>query len=253
LFLHAFRKTDLWVPLYLLLASVSHAVLFSRNLRERERRVSDLERRLMESQADLLRLQLEPHFLFNTLNAIGTLVYRDAGLADDLISQLATLLRRLLDLRDVHFIPLRDELDVLRAYLAIERARFGDRLRCEERIEPSALDYPVPVLLLQPLAENAVRHGIEPLGRSGTLVYSAAVEPDGVLVLAIEDDGVGFREDATVPDRSTGGIGIRNVRSRIEVLYGPRASVKMTPRPGGGVRVTIRIPPLSNLSPASSS
>ena len=187
----ALRKAYNGVPLYLLIAALAHAFFFWRNLRVREARLSLVEERLLGARADMLRLQLEPHFLFNTLNAISTLVYRDAALADDLIGRLSTLLRRLLDLRDERTIALDAEMETLRAYVGIEQARFDERLRYEEAIDAAALGFPVPVMLLQPLAENAVRHGIEPLGHPGTLRVAASLQGDE-LVVCIEDDGVGM-------------------------------------------------------------
>jgi len=240
----ALRKGYNGVPLYLLIAALSHAYLFWRNLRERESRVTELEARLLMARADMLRLQLEPHFLFNTLNAIGTVVYRDAALADDLIGRLSTLLRRLLELRDENTISIERELETVRAYVGIEQARFGDRLRFEEDIAPEAREFPIPVLLLQPLAENAVRHGIEPLGRTGTLRIAAAMR-GGMLDILVEDDGVGMPrqpDTAAGADRSGFGIGLASARLRLTALYGGAARVEAHPRLGGGTRIEIRVP-----------
>jgi len=249
--LAAFRKGYNGIPLYLLIAALSHAFLFWRNLRERERRVSELEARLTMARADMLRLQLEPHFLFNTLNAIGTLVYRDAALADDLIARLSTLLRRLLDLRNEHSISIERELETVRAYVGIEQARFGERLRYEEDIAPEAREFPIPVLLLQPLVENAVRHGIEPLGRAGTLRIVAAMR-SGALDILVEDDGVGMprRGDGQAATGPAGfGIGLSSARLRLKALYGDSARVDVHPRLGGGTRIEIKVPKGRALGP----
>jgi two-component sensor histidine kinase len=235
------RKSYNGAPIYLFIAALAHALLFWRNLREREARVSDLEERLTVARADMLRLQLEPHFLFNTLNAIGTLVYRDAALADDLIARLSTLLRRLLDLRDEHTIALERELETVRAYVGIEQARFGERLRFEEDIAAEARQFPIPVLLLQPLAENAVRHGIEPLGRPGTLRIAAAMR-GGMLDILVEDDGVGLSGSAGSGERAGFGLGLASARVRLEALYGSEAHIVHQPRLGGGTRIEIRLP-----------
>ena len=253
----ALRKAYNGVPLYLLIAALAHAFFFWRNLRVREARLSLVEERLLGARADMLRLQLEPHFLFNTLNAISTLVYRDAALADDLIGRLSTLLRRLLDLRDERTIALDAEMETLRAYVGIEQARFGERLRYEEAIDAAALGFPIPVMLLQPLAENAVRHGIEPLGHPGTLRVAASLQGDE-LVVCIEDDGVGMSVRSTaaevdhdaLPPRGFGvglthqgfGLGLTNASVRLRAMYGATASITAQARLGGGTRIDIRLP-----------
>ena len=235
----ALRKAYNGIPIYLVIAALAHAFFFWRNLRERERRVSQLEERLTVARADLLRLQLEPHFLFNTLNSIGTLVYRDPKLADDLIVRLSTLLRRLLDLRDERTIPLATEMETLRAYVAIEQARFGERLNYAESVDPAALDFQVPVLLLQPLAENAVRHGIEPLGRPGTLFVAVSVR-GGELEVLIEDDGAGL--NAGDGKKRGFGLGLSSASVRLKAMYGAKARIEAGPRAGGGTRIQIRLP-----------
>jgi LytS/YehU family sensor histidine kinase len=235
----ALRKSYNGLPLYLLIAALSHAFFFWRNLREREGRVSELEERLMIARAQMLRLQLEPHFLFNTLNAIGTVVYRDAALADDLITQLSTLLRRLLEVRDEYTMPLKFEMQTLRAYVAIEKARFGERLEFEAQVSEAANTFPVPVMLLQPLAENAVRHGIEPSGRTGLLKVVAAVRGD-YLDIAVEDDGIGIGSGATA--NSGFGLGLASAKFRIQTLYGDAARLEVMARAGGGTRIEICLP-----------
>ncbi len=244
----ALRKAYNGIPLYLLIAALAHAFFFWRNLRVREARLSLVEERLLGARADMLRLQLEPHFLFNTLNAISTLVYRDAALADDLIGRLSTLLRRLLDLRDERTIALDAEMETLRAYVGIEQVRFGERLRYEEAIDAATLGFPVPVMLLQPLAENAVRHGIEPLGHTGTLLVAASLQGDE-LVVCIEDDGVGMsvRSAATEVDHDAlsprgFGVGLTNASVRLRAMYGSTASITVQARLGGGTRIDIRLP-----------
>ncbi len=244
----ALRKAYNGVPFYLLIAALAHAFFFWRNLRVREARLSLVEERLLGARADMLRLQLEPHFLFNTLNAISTLVYRDAALADDLIGRLSTLLRRLLDLRDERTIALDAEMETLRAYVGIEQARFGERLRYEEAIDAAALGFPIPVMLLQPLAENAVRHGIEPLGHPGTLRVAASLQGDE-LVVCIEDDGVGMSVRSAAADVDHDalsprgfGVGLTNASVRLRAMYGSTASITAQARLGGGTRIDIRLP-----------
>jgi sensor histidine kinase YesM len=156
---------------------LAHAGVFYRRYREREQQASLLESRLNQAQLRALQAQLQPHFLFNTLNGIATLVRRDPATAEEMLLSLSELLRIALSSSHRQEIPLREELDFLDRYLAIQRMRFGDRLQVSEEIEASAMDCLVPALLLQPLVENAIRHGLEP---SGNRANSASpTKPDG--------------------------------------------------------------------------
>jgi LytS/YehU family sensor histidine kinase len=196
-----------------------------------------LEASRNQAKLDALRLQLHPHFLFNTLNAISTLVHRDPEAADNLIGDLSELLRVSLQTAE-HEVPLARELVLLDHYLAIEQARLGERLVVRREIDPAALRGRVPTLILQPLAENAVRHGIEPrLGR-GVLTLEARRVGDR-LALAIMDDGVGLRAGAS---RAGEGVGLRNGTERLRTLHGDAARLEVREAPGGGVRVEIELP-----------
>src|SRR6185436_4469304 len=159
---------------YVALLGLAHTGVFYRRYREREQQASLLESRLNQAELRALQAQLQPHFLFNTLNGIATLVRRDAAKAEEMLLSLSDLLRISLSSSRQHEIPLREELDFLGRYLAIQRMRFGDRLRVTEEIEPSAMDCLVPALLLQPLVENAIRHGLEPSGKHGELRIAGA-------------------------------------------------------------------------------
>jgi LytS/YehU family sensor histidine kinase len=248
---------------------LAHAVHFYRRFRERERRALLLESNLANARLDALRAQLQPHFLFNSLNAIAALLRRDPRLAEATLLSLSELLRLALRQSERQEIALREELEFVRRYLEIQQTRFGDRLRVEQDIEAAALDCAVPTLLLQPLVENAIRHGLEPDGNAG-LVRLTARKQDGRLVLTVEDDGAGFATQAggisdrkaivlqAGPDsspvagspppgarhaaRSGTGIGLTNLRARLETLYGTRQALELGPRPGGGVTVRIEIP-----------
>ncbi len=289
---------SLWSSLLDLLAygavaGLAHAVHFYRRFRERERRALLLESSLANARLDALRAQLQPHFLFNSLNAIAALLRRDPRLAEATLMSLSELLRLALRQSERQEIALREELEFVRRYLEIQQTRFGARLRVEQDIEQAALDCAVPVLLLQPLVENAIRHGLEPDGNAG-LVRLTAHRLDTRLVLTVEDDGAGFAEqagDASDPQSKAGvspalakppmegrqagrlpysevhgdeggggggercpplgatdiarggtGIGLANLRARLEALYGIGQALELGPRAGGGVTVRIEIP-----------
>lgn len=221
------------------IASVTHAVHFHRRLRERERRALWLESSLAKSQLHALQAQLQPHFLFNTLNAIATLLRRDPKAAEATLTSLSDLLRLSLGQLARQEIPLSEELRFLDRYMEIQQTRFGDRLNFEKSIETPAEKCFVPTLVLQPIVENSVRHGIEPSSSPGRIRVVARVEGDRLL-LAVEDDGVGLVANAARD--CTEGIGLGNLRSRLQALYGSAQSLNISPRAGGGVEVRIAMP-----------
>ena len=232
-----FRTVDQTLPVYWAIIGLQHAVDYYRQARAREVRAARLETRLLSSQLQALQQQLHPHFLFNTLHAISTLVHRDPDKADLMIERLSDLLRITLRKVDVQEVELAEELEYVRAYLDIEQVHFGPRLRIEYRIDAAALDVLVPTLILQPIVENAIRHGLEPLVRPGTLTIEA--EADGnMLLLRVRDDGVGFANAFRRPD----GVGLANTRARLDRLYGEAAALTMREQASGGVRVEVTIP-----------
>lgn len=212
------------------------------DLRERYRagqlRSARLEGRLVEAQLAALRMQLQPHFLFNTLHAVSALMDDDVPAARRMIARLSELLRVTLASNGQPEVPLEREIEVLERYLDIERVRLGDRLRVEYAIDEAALPIQVPVLLLQPLVENAVRHGIAPVAAPGCVRISAHLEND-LLQLAVEDDGPGLVDEALA---RTDGIGLANTRARLEQRYGPAASFTIEGGADGGVAVRIALP-----------
>jgi LytS/YehU family sensor histidine kinase len=215
--------------LYLMLVGVGHALVYARRWRERDDELARAELRSLE-------MQLHPHFLFNTLNAVSAFVRTDPDAAERMIARLATLLRRALDDVGVQEVPLEEELALLATYLEIEQVRFEDRLHVEWSIAPDAYGARVPRLLLQPLVENAIRHGIAPRAAMGT-VRIAAERREGTLHLAVRDDGVGLP--------ATGlreGIGLANTRTRLRQLYGARQRLDVRRAPGGGVQVELELP-----------
>lgn len=234
------------------ISGLVHSVNFYGRLRERERRALVLEARLARARLGALQAQLQPHFLFNSLNAVTTLLRRDPRLAETTLVALSELLRLALSQSEKQETALRDEVEFVRRYLEIQRTRFGDKLRVEEDLDPQALHCRVPKLVLQPLVENAIRHGIEPADRPGTVRVGAARQ-DGRLVLTVEDDGVGIpggdgeaggAGNAALPGPKTSGtgIGLANLRDRLQVLYGNRQRLEVRPRMGGGVVVRVELP-----------
>lgn len=243
-----FRTVDQTLPVYWAIIGLQHAVDYYRQARAREVRAARLETRLLSSQLQALQQQLHPHFLFNTLHAISTLVHRDPDKADLMIERLSDLLRITLRKVDVQEVELAEELEYVRAYLDIEQVHFGPRLRIEYRIDAAALDVLVPTLILQPIVENAIRHGLEPLVRPGTLTIEAETDFN-MLLLRVRDDGVGFANTFRRPD----GVGLANTRARLDRLYGEAAALTMREQASGGVRVEVTIPlrtPAAATSPA---
>ena len=208
--------------------------------RERERQAAVLSTELVQARLQALRMQINPHFLFNTLNTISALIRENPDAADRMIVRLSELLRRTLDRGDVQEVPLREELDFLRGYLEIEQMRFPDRLTVTFDIEPKANELLVPHLILQPLVENALRHGIMPREEAGRIEISARVAEGQHLELKVRDNGNGLSPANGTPDRE--GIGLKNVRSRLTQLYGGAQEFELGNATGGGVEARIRIP-----------
>jgi two-component sensor histidine kinase len=221
---------------YIALIGLAHAGVFHRRYREREQQATLLTSRLNEARLHALQAQLQPHFLFNTLNGIATLLRRDPAKAEDMLLSLSELLRVALNSSQRQEIPLREEMDFLGRYLAIQKMRFGDRIEVTEAIEPAAMDCLVPALLLQPLVENAIRHGIEPSGEPGRLRITGSRDGEW-LRLSVEDNGVGL-----TPGKSGNGVGLANVRERLATLHGTAYEFELVERPEGGVTVKIRLP-----------
>ncbi len=211
-----------------------------------ERKLEEQGRLLLEARLDALQRQINPHFLFNTLNSIASLVRSRPELAREMIVKLGNILRALLQDRDA-FVPLGEEIAFTDDYLDIEVVRFGEKLRVVKEIAEDTLDIEVPSMLLQPLIENSIKHGLEPRISGGTVTLRSRLVA-GRLTIEIEDDGVGVEpgRDVTAPVsglvREGTGIGMKNVRERMEVLYGDEATVEMVSRPGRGTRVRLTMP-----------
>lgn len=223
--------------IYWIIVSVSHAFDYYRKFHERELRTAELERRLVQAKLMALQMQLNPHFLFNTLHTISALMHKDVEAADRMIARLSELLRLALENTDANEVPLRQELDFLRRYLEIEQTRFGPRLTVRMDIAPETLEAMVPNLVLQPLVENAIRHGIEPHARPGVIELRAWRE-EHRLRLQVRDNGGGI-----APGRKFGtGVGIGNTRARLAHLYGAAQSLEYGPGEQGGLAVTVVLP-----------
>ena len=234
--------------IYWLIVAAATAYRYQLDSATREReaarlsvRNAELESELARAQLEMLRAQLHPHFLFNALNTIAGLVReRRNEAATDVIAGLGALLRHALASLDRDEIPLREELDVLESYLDVERARFHDRLRVDFDVEPAALEREVPSLILQPIVENAIRHGLANTPRGGQIWISARTRSDK-LELEVRDSGPGFAADARgVVDGSR--LGLRNTRARLERLYGGLHDFDVGNGADGGARVRILIP-----------
>jgi len=208
----------------------------SRARRQREARLRDEASR---AQLQVLRMQLDPHFLFNSLNAISALVEDDPAAAQRMIYQLGGFLRQTLEHAEQAEVPMRVETSLLEAYIEIERARFGDRLRVDIDVAPELADALVPMLVLQPLVENSVRHGIQPSLEGGTVRIHARSDA-GRLRVDVTDDGIGVPSASAPADAR--GLGLRNTAERLRRSYGGAASLEVVPGSGGGTRATVVLP-----------
>ena len=225
------------VGVYFALVGIQHSFFYYAQLREREMQAARLAAQLSEARLGALRMQLNPHFLFNSLNAI-TVLMRDQNTADAarMLELLTDVLREVLRTDERHETSLSREMELIRRYLAIEQIRFSDRLRPQIEIDPSLVRAAVPRFLLQPLVENAVRHGIARRGDAGLVQVTAHREEDQ-LVISVRDDGPGL---PTTENR--GGVGLTNTRDRLAALYGVNGTLEIKNASGYGVIVKVRLP-----------
>jgi signal transduction histidine kinase len=224
---------------YWALIGLSHALDYYRKYRERELRAAQLETRLAQAELDALRMQLHPHFLFNTLNSISVLMAEDVKQARRMLTRLSDLLRASLENKGTHEVTLKEELEFLESYLEIEQTRFQDRLTVRMEVDPKALDARVPNLILQPLVENAIRHGIAPRAAAG-LIEIRAQRLNGMVQLEVRDNGAGL--NGARPESLMKGIGLSNTRARLEQLYGASHRFELQDEDGHGLTVKIAIP-----------
>lgn len=238
-------RAPLNVAIYALVLAIAHNWQAAQREREREQRAAELERRLAEARLTSLTRQLQPHFLFNTLNAIASLVRRSPEQAENMVIDLSELLRRTLDAGERHTVTLAEELALLDLYVDLQRGRFGTRVRSERRIDPEVLAARVPALLLQPLVENSFRHGVEGTDTDVTLTIEAQRVGDRVQLAVIDD-----APRSTVSRRSTG-LGLANTRSRLTALHGAELNFSAQPgrERGFAVRCAFPFQPALQLSP----
>jgi sensor histidine kinase YesM len=227
-----------------LLLLVSHLINYYRRLRGEEVKASQLKAELAEArlrateaQLQALKMQLHPHFLFNTLNSISALLDEDAEAADEMLARLGDFLRLTLENSGAHTVALQDELEFLRRYLEIEQVRYQDRLTVKLNIEPQTLEAQVPNMILQPIIENAIRHGISQSLGSGRIEVCASHEGDK-LRLAVKDNGPGV----SVSEEAKAGLGLANTRERLKQSYGAAHNFDIQNAPEGGTIVTLTIP-----------
>ena len=235
----ALRYFGTFLMLYAGILGVQHAALYYRAYQTREMQTTALESQLANAQLDVLKMQLQPHFLFNTLNTIASLLYKDIGGAQRMIVRLSDLLRLSLESSTSHEVSLEEEVQFLEQYVEIQRVRFQDRLTVEYEIDEECRRLLVPRLILQPLVENSIRHGIGESARSAQIEVAAFCE-GGRLVLEVRDNGSGL---ASVVNRGNApGIGIRNTRARLKQLYGSEQSMSFYDVQPRGLTARIEIP-----------
>jgi signal transduction histidine kinase len=232
------------VIVYWLIVGVHHSVSYYRKLREREQlsaqlqlRTTQLESQLAQARLSALKMQLHPHFLFNTLHAISVLVRQQRTTeADEMLTNLGELMRETLEGWETQEIPLRREVEWINLYLAIQRVRFQDRLTVAMNLSPATLDALVPSLLLQPLVENAVRHGVSKSAAPVRIELKSSLK-ESTLELQVRDNGPGVSKDGP-----GNGVGLSNTRARLQQLYGDSQSLRLEALDGGGTVVTVSIP-----------
>lgn len=202
-------------------------------------RSSQLEAKLAQTELQSLKMQLQPHFLFNTHHSIVTLILQERNAeAAKMLTYLSDLLRKTIEKTDQQLASVKDEIETLNLYLSIQKVRFEDRLQIEIDIDPEALECKIPYLLLQPITENAIKHGIEPRSAPGHLKITLRKQQTELLI-AIADNGPGFSQPEKLNSSS---IGLPNTRSRLEQLYGKQSSFEINTGPETGTKITIKIP-----------
>lgn len=224
---------------YWVVLGFGYTLEYYRQLRDRELRASQLEARLVKANLQALKMQLQPHFLFNTLNSISSLMHRNTADADRVLARLGDLLRYSLETEGMQEVSLKDELDFLRRYLEIEQVRFGERLKVQIQTDEDTLQAKVPNLILQPLVENAIRYGVGTRKAGGKIEITAEREGE-MLNLSVRDDGPGLAGGNG--DGFSEGVGLHNTRSRLQQLYGEQHEFRLLNGSGKGLEVRLKIP-----------
>lgn len=229
------------LTIYWMTLVVAHATHYYQDMREGETKAAQLATQLAQAQLQALKMQIHPHFLFNTLNSIAALLHKDVEAADRMIARLGDFLRLTLKGSDAQTTSFGQELEFLKCYLDIERTRFQDRLTVEMDVEPQSLDVIVPNLILQPIVENAVRHGLAQRTTAGRITIRAFKRNER-LVMQVEDNGGGLKTSVNSNGSSSGGIGLNNTRARLQQLFGDDYGLSIANSSERGVIVTVEIP-----------
>ncbi len=240
MFGYVYPNLDRWILVYWFIFLMSHAFNYYNSYRKGELKASQLRTQLVQSQLEALKMQVQPHFLFNTLHSISALLSKDTEGARKMITRLGDFLRLTLENSGSMEVTLQQEIEFLNGYLEIERIRFQDRLTTEITVDPAVLDIRVPNLILQPIVENAMRHAVGN-SRSGHIEITAAAR-NGAVHIEVKDNGPGLQMDRAFEARRGKGLGLANTQARLVGLYGTAAKFEMLNRPSGGLTVMIEIP-----------
>lgn len=233
-----FAEAEADIQIYLLIAVIAYVVAYYSALTEQERHAAELETNLVRTKLQVLKMQLQPHFLFNTLHSVAAMLRKDPRGAEKMICSLGDLLRLTLADQGVPKVTLRRELEFLQIYLDIQKVRFQDRLVSEIEVDDEALEYMVPYLLLQPLVENAVKHGVARTPGMGKIDIRIRQDSGNLSIAVLNHSGTG----SSVPEEERLGIGLENTRSRLGILYGSRGKLTAQELPGRRFRVEVRVP-----------
>ncbi len=234
-----YYNIDKMLIVYCVLVIYQQALTYYEEIQHKELKASQLKTQLSQAHMQALKMQLQPHFLFNTLNAIVTLIHKNPDAAEEMIVRLSDFLRMTLDVSGKQLVPLREEVEFIRAYVEIEQIRFGGKLQYVQSIPAELLDAQVPLLLLQPLVENAIKHGISQYDHAHSIELTA--ERKGtVLRIRVSDDGIpaALLDSAAVKQ----GIGLNNTRMRIETMYGENGRMDILSNGSNGVMIEMSIP-----------
>ena len=243
-FQNVYYNIDRWLLTYWVIVLISHAFNYYNSSRKGELKAAQLRTQLAQSQLEALKMQLHPHFLFNTLHSISALLNKDVEAARSMIARLGDFLRLTLENGGSQEVTLQQEIEFLNGYLDIERIRFQDRLTTLVEVDPTVLDVRVPNLILQPLVENAMRHAIANSDRGRIEVLAGP--SNGMLRIQVKDNGPGLQVVRAYVNRSKG-VGLANTKARLERLYGPAHRLEFENEPNGGLVVTMEIPRHSNI------
>ena len=240
-FKNVFFNLDRQLAIYWLLLMMSHALNYYNSFREGQLQSSQLRTQLAQSQLEALKMQLHPHFLFNTLHSISALLNKDTDAARRMITRLGDFLRLTLENAGTQEVTLQEEMEFLHGYLEIERIRFRDRLTTSVEVDPAMLDVRVPNLILQPIVENAMRHAVATQAHAGRIEITAFAR-NGCLRIQVKDNGPGLAVDQILVNQIGKGVGLSNTKARLERLYGTDHLLELANDPQGGLVVTLEIP-----------